>query len=92
LESEVVLNMVFKGTVVSFDEVRGTGEIAWSPGSEVGSGAGVKDDGAVGSHVAVFHCAAIADGTRYVDPGAPVIFSLVPGHYGMLEAAGIIKL
>ncbi|MCL5445818.1 MAG: hypothetical protein M1350_00115 [Actinobacteria bacterium] len=84
--------MVFKGTVVSFDEARGTGEIAWSPSSEVGPGAGLKGNGAASSHVVAFHCVAVADGTRHVEPGAPVIFSLVPGHYGMPEAAGIIKL
>ena len=39
-----------------------------------------------------FHCTAIADGSRTIAPGAPVTFSVVPGHRGRYEAADIIKL
>ena len=39
-----------------------------------------------------FHCTRIADGSRTIAPGAPVTFSVVPGHRGRYEAADIIKL
>ncbi|MDA8281094.1 MAG: hypothetical protein M0Z63_11885 [Actinomycetota bacterium] len=39
-----------------------------------------------------FHCTAIADGTRRIVVGAPVVFVLVAGHRGRLEAHGIRPL
>jgi cold shock CspA family protein len=36
-----------------------------------------------------FHCTAIADGTRAIDTGTPVTFTIVAGHLGRLEAAQI---
>ena len=36
-----------------------------------------------------FHCTAIADGTRSIQPGTSVDFGLTPGHLGRLEAADI---
>jgi cold shock CspA family protein len=36
-----------------------------------------------------FHCTAIADGTRTIDPDPAVKFRLVPGPLGALEAIGI---
>ena len=33
-----------------------------------------------------FHCTRIAGGSRVIDPGAPVTFSVVPGHRGRWEA------
>ncbi|MDW3218814.1 MAG: cold shock domain-containing protein [Acidimicrobiales bacterium] len=36
-----------------------------------------------------FHCTAIADGSRTIEPGAEVGFVLVPGHRGRLEARDI---
>lgn len=38
-----------------------------------------------------FHCTRIADGTRTVDVGAPVTFTVVPGLLGHWEATGIQK-
>jgi len=38
-----------------------------------------------------FHCTEIADGTRRIDPGAPVRFGLRPGGLGRFEAAAIEK-
>ena len=38
-----------------------------------------------------FHCTAISDGTRNVDVGMTVTFSLAAGHRGLLEARGIAK-
>jgi hypothetical protein len=38
-----------------------------------------------------FHCTQIADGTRRIDVGAPVRFSLRPGGLGRWEAASIEK-
>jgi cold shock CspA family protein len=36
-----------------------------------------------------FHCTAIADGTRTIEVGARVRFTVVPGHQGRWEAADI---
>jgi hypothetical protein len=36
-----------------------------------------------------FHCTAIADGTRTIDVGAPVIFRLAAGHLGRWEATDL---
>jgi cold shock CspA family protein len=36
-----------------------------------------------------FHCTAIADGSRTIDPGAPVQFRVVPGHLGQWEATDV---
>ena len=36
-----------------------------------------------------FHCTAIADGTRTIERGAEVGFSLAPGHLGRMEARDI---
>ena len=36
-----------------------------------------------------FHCTAIADGTRTVDEGAEVTFTLAHGHRGRLEGRDI---
>jgi cold shock CspA family protein len=39
-----------------------------------------------------FHCTAIADGSRTVEPGRRVQFTVVPGLLGRWEAARIEKL
>ena len=36
-----------------------------------------------------FHCTAITDGSRTIDPGATVEFEVVPGHNGRWEAAAV---
>ena len=36
-----------------------------------------------------FHCTAIADGSRHIDPGTPVTFHIVPGRGGRWEASAI---
>jgi hypothetical protein len=36
-----------------------------------------------------FHCTAIADGSRTIDPDTPVKFRIVPGPLGALEAIAI---
>ena len=43
-----------------------------------------------GTEVA-FHCTAIADGTREIEPGTPVTYEVVPGHLGRWEAAGVAR-
>ncbi|MHB8262569.1 MAG: hypothetical protein ACYDGY_02310 [Acidimicrobiales bacterium] len=79
------LESILDGIVTSFDEARGTGEITWLRES--------KDEPvSLGEEVVAFHCASIADGTRHIDTGAPVAFSLASGHYGMPEACRITKL
>jgi cold shock CspA family protein len=39
-----------------------------------------------------FHATAIADGSRRVEPGTAVAFSVVPGHRGRYEARGLSAL
>jgi cold shock CspA family protein len=53
-----------------------------------GLGAVRADDGAV----LPFHCTAIADGSRTIAIGLAVRFTIVPGHLGRWEAAGITPL
>jgi cold shock CspA family protein len=53
-----------------------------------GLGAVRADDGAVFP----FHCTAIADGSRTIAVGLAVRFTIVPGHLGRWEAAGITPL
>lgn len=36
-----------------------------------------------------FHCTSIADGSRTIAVGAPVVFDVVPGPRGQWEAAAI---
>jgi cold shock CspA family protein len=36
-----------------------------------------------------FHCTAIADGTRTIDPGTEVSYQLRPGHRGRWEAGDV---
>ncbi|MCU1376151.1 MAG: hypothetical protein JWO68_3437 [Actinomycetia bacterium] len=37
----------------------------------------------------LFHCTAIADGTRTIAVGTPVTFDVRPGHGGRWEAAAV---
>ncbi len=39
-----------------------------------------------------FHCTAITDGSRRIDVGTPVVFTVVPGHRGQWEAAEVERL
>ena len=36
-----------------------------------------------------FHCTAISDGSRKIDPGASVTFDVVAGHLGQWEARAV---
>jgi len=53
-----------------------------------GLGTITDDDGAVYD----FHATAIADGTRRIDVGTPVSFTLSPGHRGRYEARSLVAL
>ncbi|KAA0236363.1 MAG: hypothetical protein JJLCMIEE_00133 [Acidimicrobiales bacterium] len=61
------------GTVTDFDADRGWGTI--------------RDD--VKMHEYFFHCTAIADGSRFIEVGAPCTFVLAPGHGGRFEATDV---
>ncbi len=37
-----------------------------------------------------FHATAVADGTRSIEPGTEVLFVVVAGHGGRLEARGLV--
>jgi hypothetical protein len=39
-----------------------------------------------------FHASEIADGTRRIDVGAPVTFTVAPGHRGRCEARALVTL
>lgn len=39
-----------------------------------------------------FHCTAVADGTRNVDSGTRVVFSLAAGHLGRYEARAVTTI
>jgi cold shock CspA family protein len=52
---------------------------------ERGLGVVLDDDG----RSYPFHCAALADGTRFVEPGARVVFAVAPGHGGRYEARAV---
>ena len=61
------------GEVIEFDDPAGLGA--------------VRDDETGIEHP--FHCTAIADGSRTIEVGARVTFTVVPGHQGHWEAAGL---
>jgi cold shock CspA family protein len=49
----------------------------------------VSDDGGA---TYGFHCTAVADGSRFVAPGARVAFSVAAGHLGRFEARGLVRI
>ncbi|MEA3078053.1 MAG: cold shock protein [Actinomycetota bacterium] len=63
------------GVVVAFDEDAGFGTVR----------------SAADGRELFFHCTQIADGSRSVEVGAAVRFSVVAGHLGQWEAAGVEK-
>lgn len=64
-----------RGTVTAFDESRGLGVIA------------VEGGGTAVSYP--FHCTAITDGSRTIEPGAAVTFEVRPGGMGRWEATAV---
>jgi len=65
------------GIVASFDDPAGYGVITETESESETAGEWF------------FHCSAIADGTRSIEPGTPVICHLVAGHMGRFEATDI---
>ena len=61
-----------------------TGQVA-SFDSPRGYGVIAADDGTE----VTFHCTAIADGSREIEPGTAVTFDLVASHLGRWEAAAV---
>ena len=53
-----------------------------------GIGIVVGSDGALHR----FHCTAIADGSRRIEPGTDVSFVLVAGHLGRFEARDLVPI
>jgi cold shock CspA family protein len=64
-----------------------SGEIATFD-SDAGIGTVADDDGSVHP----FHCTAIFDGSRLIDEGTRVRFTLTPGQLGHLEARDIVPV
>ena len=60
----------------------------WRPSTPTGGSArwSTTDDGSGDGSSVAFHCTAIADGTRRIAVGTPVMFVVVPGTLGQLEA------
>jgi len=89
------------GRVVEFDEGRGIGLVASPPraprptppsrGPDSGSHADSDSDSDSDSEYP-FHCTALTDGTRTIAVGTAVVFILVPGHLGRMEATAISPL
>lgn len=66
-----------RGRVVSFDAEVGLGE--------------VQAEGATHERIP-FHCTRLADGSRTIESGAAVTFSLITARWGRWEAADIARL
>jgi cold shock CspA family protein len=64
---------VVRGTVATFDDPEGYGTVSAT------DPAGTW----------FFHCTAIADGSRFIEVGAPVTFEVVPGRLGRFEATDL---
>jgi len=65
-----------RGTVVEFDDAGGYGTVE----VEGSDGPGARW---------FFHCTAIADGSRTIEPGATVQFEVTAGRMGRYEATAI---
>jgi cold shock CspA family protein len=39
-----------------------------------------------------FHATAIADGSRHIQVGATVVFTVTPGHRGLYEARSLVPV
>ncbi|MEW6152533.1 MAG: cold shock domain-containing protein [Actinomycetota bacterium] len=63
-------------------DIRATGTVATFD-EHAGYGTVRGDDG----RTLFFHCTAIADGSRTIEVGRAVAYSVVPGHGGRWEAA-----
>lgn len=68
------------GVVRAFDASRGLGHVGISEGS--------GDDHATVAAEILFHCIEIADGSRQIDVGTPVVFRLMR-RLGAVEAVAI---
>lgn len=68
-----------RGVVVAFDAGLGLGEVTVTSGPQADARLS-------------FHAAAIADGSRVIPVGAAVVFLVVPGHLGRLEATGLVAV
>jgi len=66
---------VSRGTVTSFDDHAGLGEVS--------SNSGVTH---------AFHCTALADGSRTIEVGAQVTYSVAPAGAGRWEAMLVTPL
>jgi cold shock CspA family protein len=53
-----------------------------------GLGAVEDDDGTTFG----FHATAIADGSRRIDVGTAVVFTVTPGHSGLYEARSLVPV
>lgn len=80
------MTAVLLGRVVEFDDARGLGVVA---GDRAVTGG---EPAAAGGDRWGFHCTAVADGSRRIEPDAQVAFVVVPTVGGRFEAARVTKL
>ena len=73
---------VRRGVVRTFDAAAGYGTVADRPDDDTGGEPGEW----------FFHCTAIADGSRTIDEGAAVAFTLAYGHRGRREGRDLRPL
>jgi hypothetical protein len=66
------------GRVATYDGERGLGTVESMPAAP-----------GPATRLYPFHCTAIADGSRRIEPGTPVTFVAVPGLGGIVEARAL---
>jgi cold shock CspA family protein len=85
----VLVGVARLGVVAAYDAGRGLGSIAESDGhADAADRASEVPPGSVHA----FHCTAIADGSRAIDPGTAVAFVLAAGLGGRLEARSVTPI
>jgi cold shock CspA family protein len=78
--------MTSGGELVDLPPVRGLPLLGHVASFDEPRGIGVV---ATGDRSFGFHCTAITDGSRRIDEGTPVVFTVGPGHLGRLQASSV---
>lgn len=80
------MERIHRGTVVDYDDPRGIGTVRSTQRLDH-SGQGHPSDGPFR-----FHCVSITDGSRAIEVGRAVAFTVRPGHRGHWEAIEVTPL
>ncbi|MFV0259937.1 MAG: hypothetical protein ACK5PP_15990 [Acidimicrobiales bacterium] len=81
------VGLLRQGRVLDYDPAAGLGTLV--PGPTDPGGLPV---GGTGPEPIVFHCTAIADGTRTIDPGRAVVYRTAAAGPGRWEATEVVPL